>query len=89
MVKIPFKQTQNAALQRGPQYVNILDLAHTSDTLNTVVRRTIQVAKSLNQKHVVLAVGPALFPLLMGTARVHRHLVPRLGGLHTYLNKLF
>lgn len=40
----------------------ILAPAHNIDTLNTVVKRIVQVAESLNQKHVVLTVDQALFP---------------------------
>ena len=35
------------------------------DTPNTVVKRVFHVAKSLNQKHVVLTVDEALYPKLL------------------------
>ena len=35
------------------------------DTLNTVVRRVLHVAKSLRQQHVVLTVDEALYPKLL------------------------
>ena len=43
----------------------VLAPAHDVNTLNTVVQRIMQVAESFNQKHVVLTVDQALFPLLM------------------------
>ena len=65
----------------------ILAPAHDVDTLNTVVQRIIEVAESFNQKHVLLTVDQALFPLLMELKWVVPEykdtLIPRLGGLHT------
>ncbi|KAL9951254.1 hypothetical protein ACROYT_G043888 [Oculina patagonica] len=70
----------------------ILAPAHDVDTLNTVVQRIIQVAESFNQKHIVLTVDQALFPLLMELKWVVPEykdvLIPRLGGLHTSMNFL-
>ena len=51
---------------------------------------SVSVAESFNQKHVVLTVGQALFPILMELKWVvpeHKYvLIPRIGGLHTSLN---
>ena len=63
----------------------ILAPAHDVDTLNTVVQRIIEVAESFNQKHVVLTVDQALFPILVELKWVVPEykdtLIPRLGGL--------
>ena len=70
----------------------VLAPAHDVNTLNTVVQRIMQVAESFNQKHVVLTVDQALFPLLMElkwTLPDYKDtLIPRLGGLHTSMNFL-
>ena len=70
----------------------ILAPAHDVNTLNTVVRRIVQVAESFKQKHVVLTVDQALFPLPMELKWVVPEyqdcLIPRLGGLHTSMNFL-
>jgi len=70
----------------------ILAPAHDVDILNTVVQRIIEVAESFNQKHVVLTVDQALFPLLVELKWVVPEykdtLIPRLGGLHTSMNFL-
>ncbi|CAH3174764.1 unnamed protein product [Porites lobata] len=70
----------------------VLAPAHDVNTLNTVVQRIMQVAESFNQKHVVLTVDQALFPLLMElkwTLPEYKDtLIPRLGGLHTSMNFL-
>ena len=70
----------------------VLAPAHDVNTLNTVVQRIMQVAQLFNQKHVVLTVDPALFPLLMElkwTLPDYKDtLIPRLGGLHTSMNFL-
>ena len=70
----------------------ILAPTHDVNTLNTVVQRIIEVAESFNQKHVLLRVDQALFPLLMELKRVVPEykdtLIPRLGGLHTSMNFL-
>ena len=64
----------------------ILAPAHDVNTLNTVVQRIVQVTESFKQKHVVLTVDQALFPLLMELKWVVPEyqdcLIPRLGGLH-------
>ena len=70
----------------------ILAPAHNLDTLNTVIKRIMQVANSFNQTHVVLTVDQALFPLLMelkwAVPEYKDVLIPRLGGLHISLNFL-
>ena len=70
----------------------ILAPTHDVNTLNTVVQRIVQVAESFKQKHVVLTVDQALFPLLMELKWVVPEyqdcLIPRLGGLHTSMNFL-
>lgn len=70
----------------------ILAPAHDVNTLNTVVRRITQVAKSFNQIYVVLTVDQALFPLLMelkwAVPEYRDTLIPRLGGLHISMNFL-
>ena len=70
----------------------VLAPAHDVNTLNTVVQRIMQVAESFNQKHVVLTVDQALFPLLMELKWMlpdyKDTLIPRLGGLHTSMNFL-
>ena len=43
----------------------ILAPAHDVDTVNTVIQGIVQVAELFNQKHIVLTVNQALFPLLM------------------------
>ena len=67
----------------------VLTRAH---DVNTVVQRIMQVAESFSQKHVVLTVDQALFPLLMElkwTLPDYKDtLIPRLGGLHTSMNFL-
>ncbi|KAL2094651.1 hypothetical protein ACEWY4_009370 [Coilia grayii] len=66
--------------------------AHDINTMNTVVRRIMQVAKSFNQSYAVLTVDQALFPLLMELKWIvpeyKDSLIPRLGGLHISLNFL-
>ena len=70
----------------------VLAPAHDVDTLNTVVQRIKEVAESFNQKHVVLTVDQALFPILMKLKWVvpeyNEVLIPRLGGLHISMNFL-
>jgi len=70
----------------------ILAPAHDVNTLNIVVQRIVQVAESFNQKHVVLTVDQAFFPLLMELKWVVPEyqdcLIPRLGGLHRSMNFL-
>ena len=39
--------------------------AHHIDTLNTVVKRVLHVAQSMEQEHVVLTVSEDLYPKLM------------------------
>ena len=66
--------------------------AHDINTMNTVVRRIMQVAKSFNQSYAVLTVDQALFPLLMELKWIvpeyKDSLIPRLGGLHISMNFL-
>ena len=82
-----FHATQYAAWQRGPESVGILqNIMPTKST-------TLKVPdESFNQKHVVLTVDQALFPLLMElkwTLPDYKDtLIPRLGGLHTSMNFL-
>ena len=65
----------------------ILAPVHDVNTLNTVVHRIVQVAESFKQKHVVLKLDRALFPLLMELKWVVPEcqdcLIPRFEGLHT------
>ena len=70
----------------------ILAPAHEVDTSNTVVQKIVAVAESFNQKHAVLTVDQAIFPLLMELRWVVPEykdtIIPRLGGLHTSMNFL-
>ena len=70
----------------------VLAPAHDVDTLNTVLQRIKEVAESFNQKHVVLTVDQALFPILMELKWVipeyNQVLIPRLGGLYISMNFL-
>ena len=62
------------------------------DTLNTVAMRAIGVAKSLNQKYVVLIVDEAPYPKLLelkwSVEEYPDVLIPCLRGLHTAMNFL-
>ena len=66
--------------------------AHDIDTLNTVVRRVMHVAQSLEQEHVVLTVDEGLYPKLMelkwSVDQYKDILIPCLGGLHIGMNFL-
>ena len=68
----------------------ILSPAHEMDTLNTVVRRSMVIAKHFNQEHVVITVDQALFCKLMelkwSVPEYLDKLFPRLGGLHIAMN---
>ena len=70
----------------------ILVPAHDVSTLNTVVRRITQIAKSFSQRYVELTVDKALFPLLMKLLMGHPEyrdtLIPRLGGHYISMNFL-
>jgi len=61
-------------------------------TLNTVVRRALHVAKSMEQQHVVLTVDEALYPKLLelkwSVKEYKDVLIPCLGGLHIAINFL-
>ena len=62
------------------------------ETLNTVVKRVLHVAKSMEQKHVVLTVDEALYPKLLelkwSVEEYKDVLIPCLGGLHIAMNFL-
>ena len=60
------------------------------DTLNTLVKRVLHVAQSMEQEHVVLTVGEDLYPKLMELKwSVNKDiLIPCLGGLHIAMNFL-
>ena len=59
------------------------------DTLNTVVKRVFHLAKSINQKHVVLTVDEALYPELKWSVEDYNEvLIPCLRGLHVAMNFL-
>ena len=64
----------------------ILAPAHHIDTLNTVVKRVLHVAQSVEQEQVVLTVGEDLYSKLMELkSSVDQYkdiLIPCLGGLH-------
>ena len=66
--------------------------AHHIDTLNTVVKRVLHVAQSIEQEHVVLTVDEDLYPKLMElkwSADQHKNiLIPCLGGLYIAMNFL-
>ena len=70
----------------------ILAPAHELSTLNTVVLRAIDVAKSLGNKYAIVTVDQALFPQLMElkwTVPEYKDtLIPRMGGLHISMNFL-
>ena len=71
----------------------ILAPAHDVNTLNTVVQRIVQVAESFKQKHVVLTVDQALFPLLMELKWVVPEyqdcLIPLTAWMSSHINEFF
>ena len=60
------------------------------DTLNTVIKRVLHVAKSMEQQHVVLTVDEALYPKLLElkwSVEEYKYMLIRcLGGLHIVMN---
>ncbi len=70
----------------------IQSLASELDTLNTVIKRVLHVAKSMKQQHVVLMVDEALYPKLLelkwSVEEYKDMLIPCLGGLHIAMNFL-
>ena len=62
------------------------------DTLNTVVKRVLHVAKSIKQQHIVLTVDEALYPKLLelkwSVEEYKDVLIPCLGGLHIAISFL-
>lgn len=64
--------------------------ANDIDTLNTVVRRALHVAQSMEQEHVVLTVDGGLYPKLMelewSVDQYKDILISCLGGLHIGMN---
>lgn len=66
--------------------------AHEIDTLNTVVMRCLNVARKLEQHHVVITVDEALFCKLMELKWTNDNfmdcLIVRLGGLYTSMKFL-
>ena len=66
--------------------------AHHIDTLNTVVKRELHVAQSVEQEHVVLTVDEDLYPKLLelkwSVDQYKDILIPCLGGLHIAMNLL-
>ena len=79
--------------QTSVGYLPIIHVvAHDIDTLNTVVRRVLHVAQSMDQEHVVLTVDEGLYPKLMelkwSVDQYKDILIPCLGGLHIAMNFL-
>ena len=70
----------------------IQSLASELNTLNTVIKRVLHVAKSMEQHHVVLTVDEALYPKLLelkwSVEQYKDMLIPCLGGLHIAMNFL-
>ncbi len=70
----------------------IQSLASELDTLNTIIKRVLRVAKSMEQQHVVLTVDEALYPKLLdlkwSVEEYKDMLIPCLGGLHIAMNFL-
>ena len=62
------------------------------DTLNTVIKRVLHVAKSMEQQHVVLTVDEAFYPKLLelkwSVEEYKDMLIPCLGGLHIAMHFL-
>ena len=62
------------------------------DTLNTVIKRVLRVAKSMEQQHVVLTVDEAFYPKLLelkwSVEEYKDMLIPCLEGLHIAMNFL-
>ncbi len=62
------------------------------DTLNTVIKRVLHLAKSMEQQHVVLTVDEAFYPKLLelkwSVEEYKDMLIPCLGGLHIAMNFL-
>ncbi|KAK5936226.1 hypothetical protein CgunFtcFv8_027647 [Champsocephalus gunnari] len=62
------------------------------DTLNTVIKRVLHISKSMEQQHVILTVGEALYPKLLelkwSVEEYKDVLIPCLGGLHIAMNFL-
>ena len=74
-------------------YLSIIqNPVHHIDTLNTVVKRVLHVAQSMEQEHVVLTVDEDLYPKLMelkwSVDQYKDILIPCLGGLHIAMNFL-
>ena len=64
--------------------------AYELDTMNTIIKRVLHVAKSMEQQHVVLMVDEALYPKLLelkwSVEEYKDMLIPCMGGLHIAMN---